>query len=255
VRDLLHYIHEELEKSNNKIVYIDTDALFIKDGTDLLNYLNSLIQAWGFDRYGHENVSVRFEYDGVYTKLLLIALCRYKGFIKKGDKIEEDITGIEAKRADSSKFMGEFQNKLLDIIMDGTPRNDVVLWIESQKQYIKTLPLTDIAFPCKMNNEASSYKSVPIFVRAAENSKTLFNYYPDTGTPFLYVPVKLKLKDKNNKYMDVLAFDEDNLEFINSDVIDWDSVIEKNITNKITKIFESMKWELPNGFSNYVDLF
>jgi hypothetical protein len=106
-----------------------------------------------------------------------------------------------------------------------------------------------------MNNEASSYKSVPIFVRAAENSKTLFNYYPETGTPFLYVPVKLKLKDKNNKYMDVLAFDEDNLEFINSDVIDWDSVIEKNITNKITKIFESMKWELPNGFSNYVDLF
>ena len=255
VRDLLHYCMNKLTNDGIKVLYIDTDAIFCQDGTNLLDYLNSTIQEWGYDKYGKDHISIQFDYDGYYTKLLLVALCRYKGYIMKGNKVEEDITGMEIKRADSSKFMVDFQTKLVDLILDGVPRNDVVLWIASQKEYIKTLPLIDVAFPVRMKNDEDAYTALPIGVRAAQNSRTLHGYWPEQGDQFFYIPTKLRIKADNGKYMDVLAFDEDHCDFITPEIIDWNEVIEKNITKKIDKIFEAMKWKLPNNGFEYVELF
>ena len=51
-------------------------------------------------------------------------------------------------------------------------QSEITRWIKQEKIRIKSLPLIDIAFPCKVQDKEYLYK--PIFVRARENSKRIF---------------------------------------------------------------------------------
>lgn len=263
VRDLLHYVEDELAKRDMKVVYTDTDSLFIDAKENPVALCNELVQQWAKEKYGKENVRIEFDYEGVYEKIFVIALCHYKGYLRKKSGLEEEKKGLEMKRADSSEFIKKFQEELLNRIMNEETQESIVSWINEQKEYIQTLPLKDVAFPCKINAE-QEYASPPIFIRGLEYTKELvptFNKRP--GDTFYHIPVKpfgkairKSSRMKKNKETgvserqysetevdkDVLCFDEN--EYAHIKDVDWDSVIRKSITKKVETIFEAMKWNL-----------
>jgi len=261
IRDLLHYVEDTLSKKGMKVTYADTDSVFVLGNDNPADYLNNLVQQWAKEIYNKDSVDIRFDCEGVFESILVIALCHYKGRLrtKSGLKIEEK--GIEAKRKDSSKFMAEFQTKLIDKILDGDSQEAIVAFIKAEIEEIKHRPLKEVAFPFKLNNK--DYKSPPIFVRAIEYTKELSaTFDPVSGEVYYYVYVKSLgqatrkasrmqknketgirevKKSETEVEKNVLAFDGEHIEYITQ--VDWDKMIDRNVLDKCEHIFEALQWD------------
>ena len=187
VRDLLHYIFDELERRGYKVIYIDTDSTFIQDnGENLEPLLNDLINQWALDRFG-KKVSIQFDYEGHFTKLLILAKCRYIGYLDTGHGIKKEVKGVEAKRKDSSVFMKKFQETLIDKILDKETKESIYGWIFSQMEDIKQIALIDIAFPCRLSKKPSKYCTYTKPLQALDNTP---EFSKDVGERFYYIFVK-----------------------------------------------------------------
>lgn len=263
VRDLLHYVENKLKEQGIKIIYLDTDSVFVEADNNPLELCNQLIKQWAKEKYNKDHIGIEFDYEGIFEQILIVALCHYKGRLRKTDgKLKIEIKGIEAKRKDSSKFMQEFQTKLIDKILDNEPQNKIIDFINQEKERIKTVPIMDIGFPAKVNID-KEYKSVPIFVRALEYSKELFNFKNNSGDTFYWIytesfgeatrKAKRSMKNKETGVKEdkisetqiaknVLAYNEEQYEHIKN--IDWKRIIDKTIIDKCEHIFECLKWEL-----------
>ena len=186
VRSLLHYVKDKIEEKGYKVIYVDTDSVFIDTKQNLTEMLNSLVTDWAKEKYG-KDVTVKFGYEGIFEKLLILTKCRYVGYIEKKGKIEEEMKGVEAKRKDSTEFMKKFQKELILKILDKHEKATIIDWIKSEIKRIRTQSLKDIAFPCKLARQVEEYKNVPIFVRALQNTS---NFKKKIGDPFYYIYVK-----------------------------------------------------------------
>ena len=198
VRTLLQDSIEYAEKQlGHKVIYADTDSIFANKKDDISEELNVFIKQWGIEKFGNNKVNVEFDWEGYFEDLLILAKCRYKGFLNKGGKgkIEKEEKGIEAKRKDSTKFMAEFQktliNKIFDIRKQKETKQSIIRWIKSEKERMKTLPLTEVGFPCKLARNPDKYANVPIFVRAIDYTKEIVpKFKKRIGELFYYVYVK-----------------------------------------------------------------
>jgi DNA polymerase elongation subunit (family B) len=266
IRDLLHYIETELKKRSVNVIYLDTDSVFIKSndlGLDILSLCNNLVIQWVKEKYNKDRTGIEFDLEGRFEQILIVALCHYKGRLRTKDgKIKIEIKGIEAKRKDSSKFMQEFQTKLIDKILDNESQDTIVSFINTEKERIKFVPITEIGFPCKINN-TKDYKSIPIFVRAMEYSKELCGFTKNSGDTFYYIYVEslgkstrkakrtmtnketgVKEEKSSEKEVEknVLAYDDEQFDHIKN--IDWNKMVEKTIIGKCENIFKSLNWNL-----------
>ena len=187
VRDIIHYVEDELKKRNYAIVYIDTDGIMCRDnGEDISDLLNELVQKWSQERFGKSS-SIEFDFEGRFNPIILLAMCRYKGWLETPKKkLKIETKGIEAKRKDSSVFMKRFQIELLDKIKENYTKEHIINWI---KKEIKNLPyesLLDISFPCKLARKPEDYSNTPIFLRALQNSTITKR----VGEPYHYIFIK-----------------------------------------------------------------
>lgn len=240
-RDLLHYTEDAMIELGSKVVAVDTDALMYSAEKDEIDYLNSLVHKWAKDVYNKDNVNIRFESEGVFTKLLILGKCHYYGYIKSEKGIKKEIKGVEVKRSSSSKYESYFQENLIEKVLDKKSRNEIIAWIKAEKDRIRTLPIFDIAFPCKMSNK--KYVSTPIFVRAYNNTKNIkpkFNL--TSGESYYYAYIRSLGKDNNGKDINVLAFTKEEHDFIDRARIDWNEHIRRNIESKSEAIFEAIGW-------------
>jgi len=187
VRDLLHFVRDRLEAEGKRVIYVDTDSVFIDSEEDLTDYLNDLIAEWG-RKYGKEKISTDFDYEGSFEKLLILAKCRYFGELrKKNGELEPEVKGVEAKRKDSTKFMKEFQTELVRRILDKESKESIFEWISSESERIEGLPLSEVSFPCKLSRKAEDYKNKPIFIRAMEETE---GFEKKIGEKFYYIYVE-----------------------------------------------------------------
>lgn len=253
IRDLLHYVED---KSGLKIIYIDTDSLFVIAKDDPTKQLNALVKQWAKEKYNKDNTGIEFDCEGYFDRLLIVAMCRYCGYLVTKTGTKKEIKGIEAKRKDSSKFMQEFQTELIERILNKEEKPQVDKFIEESKAKIKTVPMEDIAFPCKIA-AGKEYVNEPIFKRALRYTQDLVpEFKKGSGDLFYYVYIEpttheIKLgrrKQKDGTYKqteikkakNVMAFDEDCKAHITA--IDWSKMIDRNIGTKYETIYEAMGW-------------
>jgi len=262
VRDLLHYIEDELKKCSVNVTYIDTDSLFIDAKENPKDLCNELVKQWAKEKYNKDKIGIEFDLEGKFERLFVVALCHYKGYLQTKSGIKEEIKGIEAKRKDSSVFIKEFQTTLIEKIMNEEPQEEIVKWINSEKERIKTLTLVDVGFPCRISQK-EDYKSIPIFMRGLAYTKELIKFDKVVGDSFFWINVKpfgtairKSSRNKTNKETkektiqtsekeinkDILCFDENQFEHIKE--VNWEKVIEKSITGKCEAIFAALKWDI-----------
>ena len=187
VRDLLHHVFSELKRKGFETLYIDTDSAFILDnGIDINDILNAIIEKWAMDNFG-KKISIRFDYEGHFSKLFILAKCRYRGLLQTATGEKDEVKGIEQKRKDSTKFMKTFQKLLFDKILDREPKEEIFAWIHGNIGNVHNLPLTDIAKPVKLAKKPEEYKAVPFFVRALNDTP---GFTKNLGEPFFVIPVE-----------------------------------------------------------------
>lgn len=235
VRNLLHYVQDALIKKAFRVIYIDTDGIMINSANNLMILINQLVQEWG-DTFGKKNVNIKFEYNGIFEKLLILKKCRYVGYIKTEKGVKKVIKGVEQKRKDSSTFMKLFQEELIEKILNNEPKEKIVEWIKEQRIKLTESPLEQISFPAKVNKPREVYKNLPIFLRALDNTPQL---QKQRGDSFFYI--YLTGKDASKK-QNVLAFDENNQNHIERSCVDFKKMSERNIDTKVAVIFVAMKW-------------
>ena len=188
VRDFLDYVITALKSKGYEVIYVDTDGIMIANNSeDISSLLNKLAKSWAKEKYNKTNISVEFSYEGNYEKLLLLALCRYKGYKKTEKGLEEIVRGIEAKRKDSTIFMADFQTELIEKILNKEQKENIIDWIKAQIKLVKEQPLHKIALPCRLGKSPKEYKNRPIFVRALDNTD---NFTKKIGNAFYYIYVK-----------------------------------------------------------------
>jgi len=283
VRDLLHYVIDEIEILGYKTLYVDTDGIIVDaKGKNIVTLLNELVQKWSQNRY-KRNTKIIFDYEGNWEKLFILAMCRYKGYLRHEDgTLEEKVVGIEAKRKDSTIYLKGFQTELLEKLMNNESKESIISWIKNEIKELRNKPLHEISFPAKIANK--TYKNLPIFKRALDNTEgfekkigSLFYwlYTKPIGEPNIETHVyvdneiyeilkydvdkpwileryaqkdidkkRIKVLHKKDKPINVQAFDEEKFEHIDRNKVDWALMIKRNIINKVGVIFEAMDWSI-----------
>jgi DNA polymerase elongation subunit (family B) len=187
VRDLLFYVITELKAVGKEVIYYDTDSTFIMDnGENISEYLNSLIKKWALDRFNKE-VSIRFDYEGHFKDIFILAKCRYRGHLDTGHGIKDEVKGVESKRKDSTIFMKKFQTAFFDKVLAFNTKETILAWIQEQINAIKTTPLTEIASPVKLSKKPEEYKTNNIVPRTLKDTPQL---HKNVGDPFYIIAVE-----------------------------------------------------------------
>lgn len=214
---------------------------------------------------------LRFKYEGTFDKLFILTKKHYIGHMIGKDKLT--IKGVEVLRSDSSKFMEKFQEELLTNVLNEKPKEEIDAWMLSEEIRMKTLPLIDVAFPCKLSKSPEAYKVETIHIRALRYALL---EHPDwqvsIGQDFYYtyiIPEKFEVRTvtksikktkkelKENpseeltkmkttevkKYKEIMAFDD--FIGIGANKPDWNLIADRNIWKKATAIYEAMGWKLP----------
>lgn len=231
IRDLLLFVKNKLKALGYEVIYIDTDSVFIRSDKDLSSLLNRFVIEWGMDKY-NKKVNIKFDYEGQFARLFLVALCRYIGEVRKTNgKLKPEVKGLQMKRKDATLFVKEFQEKILNYIMDGHSDEEIFSEITEWINKLKTVDLITLGHPCKFSKNREDYKKQEIFFRALDNTKVLIpTFNKEIDQKFWWIQV--------SDECEVLAFDKDNQSHIKN--LDDKLIIETQIMNVLVPIFEGL---------------
>ncbi len=135
---------ERIEEKGFKVIYGDTDSLFISTndgdyektlvlGKKIAKEMNEFFREYIKEKYGRESV-LELEFEKVYKKFLMPrirgsekgAKKRYAGIIVKDGKEVMDFVGLEFVRSDWTELAKRFQLELLESVFRG---QDPIPWV------------------------------------------------------------------------------------------------------------------------------
>lgn len=201
-----------LEKKNLKVIYGDTDSLFVMlndisvdDGETQgkkvvkelnVHWKNKLKKEFKVESY------LELEYEKYYKKFIITpargaeigAKKRYAGLVEKDGMQNIEFVGMEFVRSDWTKLAKEFQIELYEKVFKG---DDVEDWIREVIQKLKSGKLDDkLIYRKRLRKEVEDYtKNVPPHARAAKllNEPRDIIYYAITQRG--PIPIELKHND------------------------------------------------------------
>ncbi len=203
---------EYLEQKKYKVVYGDTDSLFVKlpeskdeftaeDGDKLVRDLNRYWKKRLSEEFGVESF-LEIEFEKYYKKFIITpargsesgAKKRYAGLLKAGDEEKIEFVGLEFVRSDWTRLAKEFQVELYERIFYEKEIKD---WVREVVKKVKSGEFDDkLIYRKRLRKDVEDYtKNIPQHVRAAKlidrNSGTIYYVITKRGP----VPVELKHND------------------------------------------------------------
>lgn len=237
VRDLLLFLQPMVIKRGWRIIFIDTDSFVIEaEDESVVKTLNGWIQDWAMDKYGNSKVDIRFEYEGSFITLYVGGKCRYMGYLlKPNGEVKEEIRGLEIRRKNATKFQKTEQKVFLKYLLEGHTLDEITFYIREWIKRIYQAQLVDIGFPKKIAKPRDQYGNVAELFKALDNTQKIRpSFVKEIGEKFWIIPV--------TNESEVLAFDEKNLDLIPKEIIDYPTLIEKQIFNILVPVFAGLNW-------------
>jgi DNA polymerase elongation subunit (family B) len=161
-----------LEKEGYKVIYSDTDSLFLtlKPGDDvktLIGRLNKFCEFLSLQRNAIKS-TVEFAHDKGFSKWFICAKKRYAGYLTflDGKYLKEPklyVAGLEYKRTDVCKYVKKTQEQLIRRILDAKEMTyaEVRTLVDQCKQYIikGDVQLEDIIIGQKLTKSKEDYET------------------------------------------------------------------------------------------------
>jgi DNA polymerase elongation subunit (family B) len=252
----------------------DTDSIFVKTDEDyavIQSMINEQIIPEFLNHFGKDTGTLKFKYEGTFDKLFILTKKHYIGHMIGKDKLT--IKGVEVLRSDSSKFMEKFQEELLTNVLNEKPKEEIDAWMIAEETRMKTLPLIEVAFPCKLSKSPEAYKVETIHIRALRYALLEHpEWQVSIGQDYYYtyiIPEKFETKTVTKsvkktkkelaessqeltkikttevkKYKEIMAFDD--FIGIGDNKPDWNLIADRNIWKKAQAIYDAMGWKLPH---------
>lgn len=186
---LIRRAAEFVESRGDRVIYGDTDSLFIDTGEtdpvralgrsgDLLDAISRSVAAYVRDRYGCES-HLELEFEKCYRRFFLPEVRggkvgskkRYAGLLVDGDGKEHvELVGLESVRRDWSEVSKRFQRGLLDLVFHDQPVEEFV------RQYLVDLRAgrfdQELTYRKAVRKNLDAYtKTTPPHVRAARKQQ------------------------------------------------------------------------------------
>ncbi len=203
---------EYLEQKGFKVVYGDTDSLFVKlpelitnfsseDGEKIVRDLNSYWKTRLKKDYNVESF-LEIEFEKYYKKFIITpargsesgAKKRYAGLLKTETEDKIEFVGLEFVRSDWTRLSKDFQVELYERIFYGKEVKD---WIKEVVKKVNSGEFDDkLVYRKRLRKDVEDYtKNIPQHVRAAKliekNSGTIYYVITKRGP----VPIELKHND------------------------------------------------------------
>lgn len=184
---LIKYIADVIESKGYRVIYGDTDSIFVDVDEENYDKANALGKQLERDMNEHMNKYIKdeyqrqsimeIEYEKIYIKMMMPHVRgsdtgskkRYAGLLKKGDTEEIDIVGLEFVRRDWTDAAKEFQKTLLDLIFHDSAEDKIVTYVSQFVDDLKAGKIDEkLVYRKAIRKSLSSYtKTTPPHIKAA----------------------------------------------------------------------------------------
>jgi len=205
VASAITYVGRELQKGTlplikklgYKVVYGDTDSIFIqlksdnpiKEAEKLQETLGKLMQKYIEERWNVKSEQLMLDVDKIFSKVILLAKKRYTGYTIHGEKV---VKGLDIVRRNTSQITIDTQNKVIDIVCKDNP-NDIVEYLKEiiKKFRNKEFEVSYISMPVKLSkSNVAKYKPFTPEVQAFLYSNDYLGIDLSEGERFFLIYVK-----------------------------------------------------------------
>lgn len=251
-RFIIQMAKDYIEEMGHKVIYGDTDSIFIKFNKNLdtfeekLEYgkeiqvkINAYFANWIMNTYKQENY-LKIEFEKIYKDFFIASKKRYVGYDEISKKTQ--FVGLEAIRGDWTELGKNFQIMLVEKIFSNKKKEEIELFI---KDYIKNLnegKYDDLLiYKKKITKPLSEYtKTTPPHVRAARELEN-FNSRTVKYVITLEGPKHIFLINENTKY-DYEHYIEKQLKGVSDDLleifgIDFDKITKTKNQKSLDRFF------------------
>ena len=251
-RELIKWSMEQAKKLDFKVIYADTDSMFIETGLTDLEQISKLVVNLSekvnasynefVKQFGcKENKHLKIDFERTFDNIYIAAKKRYVGRVvwEGGKKLDEPYVytrGFEIRRSNFSEFGQKIQEHIFEMVLAGKGKEEVNKYVEEMKQKIKHMPIDEVAMPQTLKMDFGDYKTKGAHVRGAEYASQFLGENFLAGSKMKMVYVKFV---KGKPPTDVICYSDT---FPEEVMIDWDRMIQLIIGNKVDKIFESLGW-------------
>lgn len=234
---------EIFEQHGYRVLYGDTDSIFVSIPFDrvneMINIINKEVANHLIRKYGIQNCAINMKIDA-YLKTIFFTGTKKKHaehIIWKKGKGKCDyvsVTGFETIRSDQSDFTKNVQRTLIEMIVKRKEKNEIIKYVEMLKDEFRKQPIEEIALRRGISKSFSKYSVKPPHIRGSllANMYLGTNIRPGDKVKMLYVK-RLPGVPKT----DVICF-ENIKQIPEGTEIDWQRMIEVSLKMKIEPILD-----------------
>ncbi len=262
-------IAEWCEEYGNKVIYGDTDSVYIvstkdgdinsvEEGMDVADYIDVKLKEFALNISGKNYLHIEFE---KALKIVLFTDAKkryaYKLLWEDGKRFKVDdkihVSGFDSKRSDSNVVSKIAQRTVIEMLLDGKKKSEVVNMLRDLNTKMKKGGFThaDIGVPKGIKKELTEYWPPPAVVKGAYYSNLKFNtnFGKNSKPKFTYVkdycgevPEFTMECSKGTKTYKVESIAYDN-EIPQGFTIDWEKITNNTFKKKLIKIFQAVDWD------------
>lgn len=255
-RAIIEHTRDVITSLGYRVLYGDTDScmVMIQDvgiedtilcARKIEKAVNDSYSAFAKDILNAEHHYFSIKFEKLYSRFFQAGTKkRYAGHLvwkegKSADRI--DVTGFEIRRSDSPHLTREVQQKVLELVLRGSCRDDL-------KDYLRDIitrfrngdfSLEEVGIPGGIMKSLGEYKTNDAHVRGAKYSNTNLGTEYGKGSK----PKRVYIKRVPSEFppTDVVCFEYAD-EIPSGFVIDWEKMLDRTLKQPISRIIEALGW-------------
>jgi len=255
-QDVITEISKIVESCKHKILYNDTDSAMVEltgicDGVsanlvaeNLKNYVNEQL-AINMEVRTKRKCTVGIEFEKLFSKFMMIgSKKKYCGYLvyKNGKEMPPTFfeMGFEGRKRDSTRITKLIERECLICLLNGGGQQDILEISRKAYRNIKKEDVRSLAIKFKLSKNIDEYKNKNAqHIRAIHNANKFYPSYYEVGDTVDFVFVK---RFDGKLINDVMALNDNTP--IDKIEIDFERTSDRNITKKLTHIFEAFGWDV-----------
>jgi len=257
-RILQEDLYSYLEKIGYRVLYGDTDSMFIKLKSDdieeskqLLSKLNKYVKKLLKEKLKLRS-TLELEEDKILDSIALLTKKRY-GLKRKDGSY--DWKGLELIKRNQPMVTQEVQKKLLKMILNGRSKESILEFFIDYCNNFKSKSIEEISLPLKLSKRPENFKTSSFHLKAFVYSRDILNIPLDPNRRFYVIHIKkvpegyvetftLTTKKGTSRHkVECIAFNRVE-EIPDGFEIDWKIMKEKTVMSKSQDILSLLNINL-----------